>query len=117
MTSKEEADHLIAGNYVSIPEITLQSKEWRSLKAYSRAVYTTMGLRYRRTGKDADGLVTWTQEELVEESGLPLRTVQRGVQELRTKEFVFVWEPGGRWQKGTRYEMNPKYMDGKPKAT
>jgi len=110
------SDHLIVGKYVSIPEKTLRSKDWRDLKAYSRAVYTTMGLRYMRTGKSADGRVTWTQPELVEQSGLPLRTVQRGVQELRRKEFVSVWEPGGRWQQGTTYEMNPKYMDGKPKG-
>jgi len=114
------ADHLIIGDFVAIPETTLQSKQWRKLKAYSRTVYITMGLRYRRTGKRANGRVTWTQPELVEESGLPLRTVQRAVHELRYDDFISVWEPGGRWQKGTTYEMNPQYIDGKqgrPKAT
>jgi len=106
------ADHRINGYYVAIPETTLQSKKWRMLKAYSRIVYLTMGLRYIRTGATATGKVTWTQKELVDESGLPLRTVQRGVKELRKDGFVVVYEPGGRWQRGTTYQMISKYMDG-----
>lgn len=105
-------NHLIKGYYVAIPETTLQSRQWRKLKAYSRVVYQTMALRYIRTGTNATGMVTWTQEELVEGSGLPLRTVQRGTKELKADGFVVVYEPGGRWQRGTTYQMVSKYIDG-----
>lgn len=105
-------EHRINGYYVAIPESTLQSNKWRMLKAYSRVVYQTMGLRYIRTGVNATGTVTWTQEELVEESGLPLCTVQRGTKELKKQGYVVVYEPGGRWQRGTTYLMVSKYMDG-----
>ena len=114
------ADHLISGYYVSIPETTLQSKQWRKLKAYSKVVFLTMGLEYQRTGSNANGLVTWTQGDLVKASGLSLRTVQRGIKELRENKFIVVWEPGGRWQRGTTYLMSSWYMDGRketPKPT
>lgn len=103
-------EHMVNGHFVMLPESTLRSKEWKCLKAYSRAVFTTMALKYDR--KNGNGFVTWKQPELVEETGLPLRTVERGIQELKGKEFITVWQAGSRWGAGTTYKMSSLYMDG-----
>lgn len=103
----------IYGFFVAIPEKTLQSKQWRALKATTRCVYTTMLLRYRRAGVTAGDLVTWAQTELVETTGFSLSTVIRGLDELKDKEWLWIWEPGGRWAKGTTYRVNPLYANGK----
>jgi hypothetical protein len=72
-----------------------------------------MLLRYKRKGKDANGRVKWKQTELVKESGLSLRTVNRGLSDLKGTGWIAVWEPGGRWLDGTTYEVNPKWANGK----
>jgi hypothetical protein len=71
-----------------------------------------MMTRYKRTGKDANGQVTWSQVELVEATGVSLRTVGTCLDELLDMKWITIWEPGGRWAKGTTYEMNPIYADG-----
>ena len=105
-------DHFIKGNFVSLPESTLDSVEWKGLTAATRCVYTTMLKRYQRKGDPTDGEVVWSQVELVEQSGIPLRTVNRCILDLREKEWIWVMEPGGRWAKGTTYKINPVYSDG-----
>ena len=114
----EMADHLITGYYVAIPQTTLESKEWKALTPSTRCVYHTMLKKYIRKGEGANGRVTWAQVELAEASGLSLRTIGRSTDDLLDKEWLWIDEPGGRWAKGTTYEMNPKYADGQtPKAT
>ncbi len=112
-------DHLINGYYVSIPEKTLLSKQWRTFTPSTQAVYWTMLLKYKRTGKDANGRVKWKQEELAEAIGLTSRTVIKCLQVLKDKEWISVWKPGGRWLDGTEYRMNPLWADGAktPKAS
>lgn len=36
----------------------------------------------------------------MEESGLSLRTVNRGLKDLKAEGWIAVWEPGGRWLDG-----------------
>ena len=111
-------DHLIKGYYVALPDTTLQSKEWIGLTPSTRCVYHAMMTKYKRTGKDANGRVTWAQIELAGATGLSRRTVGTCVDNLLDREWIWIDEPGGRWAKGTTYEMNPKYADGQtPKAT
>ena len=74
----------------------------------------TMATRYRRTGQDADGKVSWSQEDLIQESGIPSTTLKRGMKELKANGFVVVWMPGGRWHKETTYELSARYIDGNP---
>ena len=105
-------DHLVNGYYVAIPEKTLESKAWKLLTPSTRCVYTTMLLRYKRTGSESNGRVKWKQPKLAEESGLSLKTVNTCLQELKDKGWIEVWEPGGRWLDGTTYEVNPIYADG-----
>jgi len=105
------ADHLINGEFVAIPLKTLKSKKWRDLKGYSRAIFMTMATKYRRTGPDADGMVDWSQVDLIAESGVPSSTLKRGMKELKQKGFVVVWIPGGRWHSETTYDLT-EYMDG-----
>lgn len=108
----------IQGWFVGIPEKTLLSKQWRALQATTRCVYTAMLLRYKRKGKEANGQVTWAQTELADITGLSVRTVKRGTQELRSKDWITIWEAGGRWAKGTTYDVNPVYANGEtPKPT
>ena len=46
-------EHRVNGYFVMFPESTLRSEAWKGLKAYSRAVFTTMALRYdRKKGKE-----------------------------------------------------------------
>ena len=104
-------DHLIKGNFVAIPETTLDSDEWRDLTASTRSVYTAMLSRYKRKG--GDGRVKWKQTELAELTGFCLKTTNTCLQELEEKEWISVWEPGGRWLDGTTYDMNTLYADGK----
>jgi len=106
------SDHLINGYYVGLPENTLESKAWRTLTPSTRCVYTAMLLRYKRTGKEANGKVKWKQPELANKTGLSLKTVGTCLQELKDKEWITVWEPGGRWLDGTTYDVNPVYADG-----
>lgn len=106
-------DQLISGNFVALPEKTLKSKAWKGLGASTRCVYTTMLRRYKRTGKQANGRVTWSQVELEEQTGVSLRTVNRSLDELIEKDWLTIWEPGGRWAKGTTYVVNPLYANGK----
>ena len=104
-------EHLIKGYYVAIPQTTLESKEWKALTPSTRCVYHSMMTKYIRTGMDADGRVMWAQIELAEATGLSLRTIGTCLDELLDKEWMWIDEPGGRWAKGTTYEMNPIYAD------
>ena len=105
------SDHLITGNYVAIPEDTILSTEWTKLTPTTRCVYTTMMAKYRRKGRGADGCVTWSQVELVEATGISLRTINTCIDCLLEKDWMGVYEAGGRWAKGTTYIMNPWYAD------
>ena len=106
------SNHLIKGYYVAIPEDTIFSEEWKELAPTTRCIYTTMLTRYDRQGGRADGRVTWSQVELVGATGLSLRTVGRSIDELLDKEWISIWEPGGRWATGTTYDVAPEYADG-----
>lgn len=108
-------DHRIAKDkfYVAIPEDTLLSEAWHALTPSTRCLYLAMLTNYKRTGPQADGMVTWSQVELVAAVGLSLRTVNRSIKELLREEWITTWEPGGRWAKGTTYTVNSEYADGK----
>ncbi len=111
-------DHLIPGNYVAIPEKTLLSSEWKDLAATTKCTYTAMLTKYFRTGPKSNGRVMWAQIELSDATGISLRTIRKCIDELLDKEWIWIWEPGGRWAKGTTYEVNPIYADGQsPKPT
>ncbi len=72
----------------------------------------------RRWGERASDLVTWAQTDLVEATGFSLSTVVRSLDELKSKNWIETWEPGGRWARGTTYRMYPLYANGKdPEAT
>lgn len=112
------SNHLIQGYYVAIPEDTILSKEWRELTPTTRCVYTTMLTRYDRQGGNANGRVKWTQPEIAEKTGISLKTAFTCLQELREKNWITVWEPGGRWLDGTTYDINSFYADRQsPKPT
>jgi len=105
-------DQHINGYYVAIPEKTLQSEQWLMFTPATRCVYWTMMLRYKRTGKDADGRVKWRQDEISQTAGLGLRTVITCLQVLKDRGWISIYEPGGRWLDGTTYDMNPLYANG-----
>jgi len=109
MTKRKPNNYNLDGTFVGIPVTTICSDEWRLLKAYSRAIYVTMLLKYWR--KYDNLMVDWKQTELAEESGLPLRTVQRGLKELREHEFISMEKPGGRWSTCATYRINPEFAD------
>lgn len=113
MKPEEEPGHPVIGNFVMIPETTLECEQWRELKPYSRVLFITMAIRYKRKGKEANGRVKWSQKELIETTGIPRSTVCDGINNLKLNEFITVWEPGGRWREKTEYELNPKFIDGK----
>jgi len=106
-------NQLINGNYVSIPEKTMRSKAWRAMPPSTRVVYQTMLLRYRRTGKGANGQVTWLQTELAEEAGISVRTVKRSLTELRAYGWIEVVEVGCKWTRGTTYQVSSRYANGR----
>jgi len=106
------SNHLVNGEFVAIPLQTLECREWNELKGFSRAIYMTMAIKYRRTGKEANGHVKWSHKELVSKSGIPSTTLKRRIKELKAKGFVAVWMPGGRWYSETEYIMVPQYIDG-----
>lgn len=107
------SDQLIKGYYVAIPETTIKSKQWKALTASTRCIYQVMLLRYYRTGKEANGRVKWKQEELVDMTGFSPKTIITSLQTLKEREWLTIWEPGGRWLDGTTYEVNPKWANGK----
>lgn len=104
------SNHLIKGNFVAIPETTLDSDEWRGLTASTRCVYEAMLLKYIRKG--GNGRVTWRQDELAKVSGFSLNTVKRSLDDLKAAKWITVYEPGGRWLDGTTYNIDPLYADG-----
>jgi len=109
---------MINGNFIAIPEETLLSKQWKSLQPTTRCLYFTILKKYYRKGDRANGMVTWTYDELATEGGLSVRTVRRGMQELKQKEWLTIWELGGRWGRGTTYTVNPLHANGKlPKGS
>ncbi len=103
----------LIGDWVALPESTLDSEQWKAFTASTCRVYTTMLRKYRRKGENANGRVKWRQDELAKASGLSLNTVKRGLQELKDEGWITIWEPGGRWLDGTTYKMNPKWANGK----
>lgn len=105
------SNHLVNGYYVALPEKTIDSKEWRSLTPSTRCVYTTMMLKYKRKGDNANGRVKWKQSELAIKVGLSLKTVNTCLQNLKDSKWISVYEPGGRWLDGTTYEMASIYAD------
>jgi len=112
------SDHLINCLYSAIPNKVILSNEWKTLAPTTRCVYITMLTEYIRTGSEANGRVMWAQTDLAEVTGISLRTIRKCVDELLDKEWLWIWEPGGRWAKGTTYELNPVYADGQsPKPT
>lgn len=98
-------DHLINGLYTALPNKTILSKEWISLTPSTRCVYKTMMTEYIRTGEKATGRVTWSQADLAEATAISLRTIRKCLDELLEKDWMCVYEPGGRWAKGTTYCM------------
>lgn len=106
------SEQSLGNDFVGIPTKTLKSKQWKGLQPTTRCLYTTMLIRYYR------GRVTWTYDELAKTGGLSKRTVRRAMQELKQKEWVSVWEPGGRWKRDTTYTIDPAFANGKaPKTT
>lgn len=105
------SNHFINGNFVAIPETTLDSDSWRGLTASTRCIYKTMLLKYIRKG--GNGRVTWRQDELAKVSGFSLNTVKRSLGDLKEAKWITVWKPGGRWLDGTTYNMSALYADGK----
>jgi len=99
-------------DFVGIPTNTLKSRQWKGLQPSTRCLYLAMLTKYYRRGRAATGRVTWTYDELVRAAGLSRRTVRRGMQELKQKEWVEVWEPGGRWKRDTTYAVNSLYANG-----
>lgn len=106
-------DQHINGFYVALPETTLFSEQWKNLMPSTRCIFMAMLGKYWRKGDEANGKVRWKQEELVDKTGLSLNTIKRGLNELKEKEWLIVWEPGGRWLDGTTYEVNPIWANGK----
>lgn len=106
------SEQSLGNDFVGIPCKTLDSKQWKGLQPTTRCLYLTVLKRYYRNGKLANGMVTWTYDDLASEAGLSRRTVRRGMQELKQKDWVAVWEPGGRWERGTTYLVNPFYANG-----
>lgn len=103
----------LIGDFVALPESTLDSQQWKDFTASTCRVYTTMLRKYRRRGKDANGRVKWRQDELAKAAGLSLKTVKRSLQELKDEGWISVWEPGGRWLDGTTYKIAPEWANGK----
>lgn len=103
----------LIGNFVALPESTLDSKQWKQFTSSTRAVYTTMLRRYKRKGEGANGRVKWRQDDLAEAAGVSTKTVKRSLSDLKDEGWISVYEPGGRWLDGTEYEMNPKWANGK----
>lgn len=103
----------IIGYFVATPETTLESAEWGNLTPSTRCVYLAMMLRYKRTGREANGRVKWKQPELAEKAKLSLKTVNTCLQELVENGWITIWEPGGRWLDGTIYEMASEWANGK----
>jgi len=99
-------------DFVGVPCTTLRSKEWKGLQPTTRCLYITMLIKYRRKGTMSTGKVTWTYDELAKAGGLSRRTVRRAMQELKQKDWVTIWEPGGRWKRDTTYGMNPLFANG-----
>lgn len=103
----------LVGDFVALPESTLDSKQWKDFTASTCRVYTTMLRKYRRWGPDANGRVRWRQDELAEAAGVSLKTIKRSLNDLKDEKWITVWEPGGRWLDGTTYEVNPLWANGK----
>ncbi len=103
----------LIGNFVALPESTLDSVQWKAFTAATCRVYTTMLRKYMRTGKDANGRVKWRQDELAKAAGLSLKTIKRSLSDLKDEGWISTWEPGGRWLDGTEYTVAPKWANGK----
>lgn len=106
------SEQKLVGDWVALPESTLNSKQWKAFTASTCRVYTTMLLKYWRKGENANGRVQWRQDELAEASGCTRQTVITCLTELKDKKWISVWEPGGRWIEGTTYEMSPEWANG-----
>ncbi|KKK75015.1 hypothetical protein LCGC14_2877980 [marine sediment metagenome] len=85
---------------VTIPLTTLLSSEWKQLKTYSRVVFITMGMKK----PDETGYVSWSKIEIAAMAEIPMRSVDRGIQDLRSRQFLYIVEPGSRWRPDTLYE-------------
>jgi len=105
----KKTNHNIRDTFIGVPVTTMHSEEWKSLKPHSRVVYLTMLLKHWHNY--GDGTVEWGQAEIATESGIPLRTVQRGLKELKEAKFIEVVTPGGRWSASARYSVNPAYSE------
>lgn len=111
--SNEMPNQKLIGNFVALPESTLDSEQWKCFTASTRCVYTIMLRKYWHSGPKANGRVKWRQDELSQAAGVSLKTIKRSLNDLRDKDWITVWEPGGRWLDGTTYTMNPKWANGK----
>lgn len=109
MPTTNTTNYSLDGTFVGVPVATICSEEWRLLKSYSRVVYITMLLKYWRDF--GDKTVKWKQVEIAEESGLSLRTVQRGLRQLKDAGFIDIEKPGGRWSACATYCIAPEFAD------
>ena len=103
----------LIGDFVALPESTLDSQQWKAFTASTCRVYTTMLRKYTRWGRNANGRVQWRQDELAKEAGFTRQTVITCIGDLIEAKWISVWEPGGRWIEGTTYEMAPEVANGK----
>jgi hypothetical protein len=69
-------DQKLIGKWVTIPESTLKSKEWKALTASTRCVYITMLLKYKR--KDVIGMADIMKDMVIRQGYVPSKCTLDG---------------------------------------
>ena len=109
----------IEGGFVVIPKRTIKCEQYNKLKSFSKAVFTAILTEFIRDKSIIpDNFVKITHNQMENISGISHTSVVRAVKELKVKNFMKVYEPGGLEGRPTTFQLNDRYLDvrGSPEA-
>ena len=102
----------IDGGYIVIPKNTINSNQYKALKAHTRVVYTAILTKFIRHNKlNPTNSVKITHNQMEAISAVGHSSVVRAIKELKQKDFLRVIVPGGLEGNPNTFQLNGRFTD------
>ena len=109
LVSKKRSN--IDGGYIIIPKATIKCVQYKTLKAYSKAVYGAILTEFIRDNKlNPYNLVKIPHTQIEDISAETHGSVVRGVRELKDSGFIRVHGSGSFGGRTATFQLNGKYI-------